>query len=145
MRIHGMIGSASIMTLVALTWLVNRSPAQTIDARSNSDERTKVNVFFGASKAMSVEEIRTNALIVLRARGHHVPETSRCVINVKVQGSDPGSAVLFWDLEAKMTWQVLFNSRGEVSHVSGGVMGHGTPAPGELRPKMPKEGVRQKL
>lgn len=104
----------------------------------------KVSVFFGAKKAFGAEELRTNALEVLKARGYVVPETNHCVINVQVQGKDPGCAVMFWDLKARMTWQVRFDAHGEVSRVFGGAVGHGAPAPGEPRPKMPEGGVRVK-
>lgn len=140
--------AALVVALAFLTARIVRAQgvASTLPTagREPATAELKVSVFFGTRKALSVEELRTNALATLKAKGHLVPETNYCVINVKVQGNDPGCAVLFWDLEGKMTWQVLFNARGEVGHVSGGVVGHGTPAPGERRPKMPTGGVRVK-
>jgi hypothetical protein len=114
-------------------------------ARGDSKKpETRVSVFFGTNIALGAEELRTNAIQALTARGHIISSWDRCVINVQVAGREPGCAVLFWDLQAKMSYQVLFNARGEVRHVSGGKMEHGTPRFGDPRPEMPEGGVRVK-
>ena len=103
---------------------------------------TMVSVFFGTNIALGAEELRTNAIQALSKKGHIVSSWDRCVINVQVEGKEPGCAVLFWNLHANMSYQVLFNARGEVRHVSGGKMGHSTPRFGDPRPEMPEGGVR---
>jgi hypothetical protein len=103
---------------------------------------TKVNVFFGTVKAMSIAEIKTNALMALKAKGHIVPETASCVVNIGIDGPKPGCAVMFWDLVARWKYQVLFNARGRVSEVWAGAMRHGPIGSGDPRPQLPKGGVK---
>jgi hypothetical protein len=99
-------------------------------------------VFFGTAKALSVEQVRTNAMAALQAKGHTVSESSQCVINIVIQGQEPGCAVLFWDFEAKTSYQVLFNGRGEIAGITGGAIQHAGPPPHGPRPRMPEGGVR---
>jgi len=105
---------------------------------------TMVSVFFGTNVALSVEELKTNALQALSQKGHTISTWDECAVNVKVVGKEPGCAVLFSDQQAKMSYQVLFDARGEVTHVSGVKIRHGTPSPGGPRPVMPEGGVRVK-
>ncbi len=102
---------------------------------------TKINVFFGTVKVLSVNELRTNAVELLKMKGYAVPDSAKCVINISVKGPDPGCVVMFRDVPTKMIYQVSFNRRGQVSEVWSGPSGHGTPAPNDPRPKVPKGAV----
>jgi hypothetical protein len=105
---------------------------------------TEVSVFSGTTRAMTVEELRTNALEVLRVKGYTVPRSARCAINVKVQGGDAGCAVMFFDLEMKRQYLVTFDASGRASEVWGGAMHHGTVGPNDPRPTVPEGAVKVK-
>jgi hypothetical protein len=119
-----------------------RLSSQSSRAESAAGEDTKVSVFFGTTRAMNASELRTNALAALKAKGHTVPQTASCVINITISGPKAGCAVMFWDLEAKWKYQVEFNSQGQVSEVRAGPMRHGTVGPDDPLPKVPEGGVK---
>lgn len=102
----------------------------------------KVAVFFGATRALDVGEIRTNAMVALRQKGYAVPPSSTCVINVSVLGPKPGCTVIFWDLRNKWKYQVEFNGQGKVSGAWAGAMRHGTVGPSDPLPEVPPGGVK---
>jgi len=138
------IGAAAIALIAVGGFSADLGNAGFVARGDAKKSETMVSVFFGTNIALGAEELRTNAIQALSKKGHTISRWDRCVINVQVAGKEPGCAVLFWDLEAKMSYQVLFNARGEVRHVSGGKMRHSTPGPGDPRPEMPEDGVRVK-
>ena len=150
MRTIGIV-SAVVLLIVTVAFLMTmeslgQSSNSNLQAKTSSAKisEMKVNVFFGTNKVMNVEELRTNAVAALRMKGHTVPESSYCVINVQVQGKQSGCAVMFFDFDANMNYTVVFNAQGEVENVQGGKMRHSrTPGPGDPRPKMPEGGVRE--
>jgi hypothetical protein len=145
MRLRQSFLGATVIALIAAgAFSADLSKSGLVSRGEMKQAETMVNVFFGTNIALSVEELKTNALQALSQKGHTISTWDRCVVNVKVSGKEPGCAVLFWDLQAKTSYQVLFDARGEVSHVSGGKMSHGTPEPGVPRPEMPEGGVRVK-
>ena len=150
MRTATLILATAAVVCLPLAAAATRLAAQPSNAslaapngRTNASE-LHIAVFFGTKKALQAEEIKTNAANALRARGYVVPEPNRCVINVEVAGKEPGCAVLFWDLKATQSYQVLFDARGEVTSVSGGAVEHGGPGPKAPRPPKPEGGVRVK-
>jgi hypothetical protein len=144
MRHDGIAGSSLAAPLFGFVLAVGLLLPQLSQAQSAVDREPKVSVFFGTSKAMDLGEIKTNALKALKAKGYTVRTASSCVVNVKIQGPQPGCAVMFFDLEAKSQYLVLFNQRGQVSEVRGGPMRHGTVGPNDPLPKFPEGGVEVK-
>src|SRR2546421_12789431 len=57
-----------------------------------------VSVFFGTSDALSIDDIRERAWTALRDRGHNIPRSLYCALNVQVIGREPGCVVMFQDL-----------------------------------------------
>jgi hypothetical protein len=139
-----LLGAAAIALIVAGGFGADLTNLGFVAGGDAKKSETMASVFFGTNIALGAEELRANATQALSRRGHNFSRWDRCVINVQVEGKEPGCAVLFWDLQAKMSYQVLFNARGEVRHVSGGKMGHSTPRFGDPRPEMPEGGVRVK-
>lgn len=130
---------AALITVEALTQSTNSS---LIDPHVTAKRaETEISVFFGTNKALTTEELRTNALSVLSKKGYAMPETSKCAINVQVVGKEAGCVVMFWDHNAKMRYVVTFDAHGKVSKVRSSAIRHGTPAPGEPLPKLPEGGV----
>jgi hypothetical protein len=144
MRHHGIAGSSLTAPLFGFVLAVGLLLAQLSQAQSAVDREAKVSVFFGTSKAMDLGEIKTNALKVLKAKGYTVPRAASCVVNVKVQGPQPGCAVMFFDLDAKWQYLVLFNQKGQISEVQGGPMRNSTVGPNDPLPKFPEGGVKVK-
>ena len=101
-------------------------------------------VCFGTTLVMGIHELKTNAIYALNRKGHSITNLDRCAVNVQVGGKDPGCAVIFWDLHLRMTYQVVFDGRGQVVHVSGGKMLHGGAAPAASRHEAPKVNIGAK-
>ena len=110
--------------------------AQPKPTNSAPDGETVVNVFFGTTRALSIAELRTNASAAMKAKGYALAEISKCVVNISVVGKPVGCAVIFWDLKAKVTYQVLFDAQGKVVNVSGGPMDHGSVRPDDPVPEI---------
>jgi hypothetical protein len=145
MRLRYIILGAAVIALIAAAgFSAELSNSGSVAQEDAKKSETMVSVFFGTNIALGAEELRTNAIQALSKKGHTISRWDRCVINVQVAGKEPGCAVLFYDLQAKMSYQDLLNARGEVRHVSGGKMRHSTPGPGDPRPDMPEGGVRVK-
>lgn len=132
-----------IFTLLSTSALSAQSNVLTFDGTGPQEikNETKVSVFFGTTKVLSLGELRTNAVEALKIKHYTVPEPNNCVINVQVQGKESGCVVMFWDHNAKMRYVVTFDAHGNVSNVRSSVIRHGTPAPGDPRPKLPEGGV----
>lgn len=104
-------------------------------------ESLKVSIFFNTNKVMGLEEIRTNAISVLRTNGHIVPQSAECVVNVSVQGKRPGCAVMFFDQSNNWQYLVVFGGEGQVLEVNGDERRHGIVKPNHPRPKVPEGGI----
>jgi hypothetical protein len=86
---------------------------------------TKVSVFFGEKKALSIEEIKTQAKELLKAKGYQIEDSFHCAINIGVVGKDPGCSVMFQDLSGAMLYVVAFNAKGEPALRQAGPVRHG--------------------
>ena len=144
MRSNAIGTNILILALGFLSMLQFRVSAESGPLNPASASDAKVNVFFGSLQALEIGEVRTNALAVLKARGHSVPAGASCVINVTVMGQKPGCAVMFWDFEKRYKYQVEFNGQGKVSEVWAGKMRHGTVGPSDSSPKVPADAVKAK-
>ena len=103
-----------------------------------------VNVFFGSAKALSLDEIRTQAQEALKSSGHKMEDKFHCVVNVMVDGKEPGCAVIFQDPLSNMLYTVGFDKTGQARVLYAGPVRHRTPKFGEPVPGVPEDAVRVK-
>ncbi len=100
-----------------------------------------MSVFFGETKALTMEEITSEAAELLRTSGHRVEDHFRCTVNVVVGGKDPGCAVIFQDLRNSMLYTVRFDRNGQARIHYAGPVRHDTPKFGAPGSAVPPGGV----
>lgn len=140
MRSNRIVRAYFYFGIAGLLFLAMVLSAQQHEA-SPAHGSVKVSVFFNTNKVMEIDELRTNAISVLRAKGHVVPQSAECVVNVVVQGKRPGCSVMFFDLKNNWQYLVSFDGQGKVLEVNGGARRHGTVGPNSPRPKVPDGGI----
>jgi hypothetical protein len=101
-----------------------------------------VSVFFGSARALTIEEIRAEAAAALRTSGHVMEDRFHCVVNVMVDGKEPGCAVIFQDLRSNMLYTVDFDRTGQARVLYARPVRHRTPKFGESVPGVPEGAVR---
>lgn len=136
-----MVGSLMLSAETGLCQSTNSGNAGVVPL---ARPETKANVFFGQSIALSVEEIRSNAIVAIKAQGHAMRMDLLCVINVQIEGKDAGCLASFYDVPAKMCYEVNFNRRGSITRVAATEIRHERPTPREPTPKIPPNGVPAK-
>lgn len=101
-----------------------------------------VGIFFDGVRAVDPPDLRAEAWAALRSKGHVVPDSASCFINVTVAGPKAGCVVIFQELETAKYYQVEFNAKGEVSKAFAALARvHGDPYAGSTPPTMPEGGV----
>ncbi|HYG34807.1 MAG TPA: hypothetical protein VEC99_08490 [Clostridia bacterium] len=138
MRTTTMMKTLVTVIVFVLTTLAEVKAQQVYTESSSADTQVEVNILFASAQVRSVAELRTNALVLLKAKGHVVPESATCVVNISLDGKDRRCAVLFWDLGSKMGYQVLFDNHGQAQEVSGGPIRHGRVLSTDKPPKVPE-------
>jgi hypothetical protein len=119
---------AVLLAGLTLVWIAIEMRAEPLSqSTSNTLQPPKLPkcsaaVFFGEHRVMDVEEIRTNALVALRAKGYQVTELGKCILTISVAGKEPGCAVMFLTADTNKTLQVFYNARGNVTRVTQGPM-----------------------
>jgi hypothetical protein len=144
MRFNGMSWFLLLILSIGFVFAQTPSSSKPSDRQAALGGETKINVFFGTTKALSIGEIRTNAVTELRRKGYNVPADATCVISVAVLGPKAGCTVMFWDFKTKWTYQVGFDGQGNVSEICGGAIRHGTVGPKDPLPTVPAGGIKMK-
>ncbi len=136
----------SLPILLLCASVLANEPGEGPSGESTAPRRgeTKVSVFFGTVKAVPVEEVRARALQLLKKEGFVVPEIAECVMNISVRGKGAGCAVMFFDGENQMVYQVVFNGHGQALDVRRGPIRDARPESSDPAPRAPKGGPRAK-
>lgn len=97
--------------------------SQVLGGGSNSPQwlahgKLPVAVFFGKAKVMGAEEVKKKAASALSIKGYAVADSCKCLINVRVQGKEPGCTVVLSDWIHKATYKAVFGGQGQLLAVS---------------------------